>query len=449
MMAGTLPPCFSRSSFIIIMNMSSRKSTGWTSLILTAAGVFAATPFAVPASAAPKDGEVETLAKAYSGAQEKWFKKNKNPDKRDYSKHPIVEYMPKFKALAESKPKSAVAMDAMIWALENCKFLRYTNIEKKEEYYAWAMKGLKTDFAADPALEPKIKEFIDLPFHYGPAPFGEIYEAIIKENPGKEAKAWATVALGVSLTEYYGDLGPRGSQTRADNRKRAQELFKKVVSEYPQCEAVEEAERRLHGLTALSVGSAAPEIVGKDAEGKEIKLSDFRGKVVVLDFWTKDCDSCGEFHETARELLTQYKDKPFAWLGINADPLPPEELKKAIARANITWPSILDGASRAISKSWNVDGYPTVFVIDHKGIIRRQQVDRQSVKLQVKSLMDMASAPTAQKPEEKAKEPAPARDAGTPAAGGATNPAPPKPQDPQPPPPPPPDSGKPKDKPGA
>lgn len=431
------------------MNMSSLKSRGLTSLFLTAGMLLAAAPLEAPAHAAPKDGEVEALAKAYSGAQEKWFKKNKNPAKRDYTTHPIVEYMPKFKALADSKPKSAVAMDAMIWALENCKFLRYTNIEKKEEYYAWALKGLKTDFAASPAIEPKIKEFIDLPYHYGPAALGEVYEAVIKENPGKEAKAWAMVALGVSLTEYYGDLGPRSSQTRTENRKRALELFKNVVSDYPQSEAAEEAKRRLHGLTSLSVGSPAPDIVGKDAEGKEIKLSDFRGKVVVLDFWTKDCDSCDEFHETARELLTQYKDKPFAWLGINGDPNPPEELKKAIAKANLTWPNILDGASRGISKSWNVDGYPTVFVIDREGVIRRQQADRQSVKLQVKSLMDMASAPAAQKPEEKAKEPAPARGAGTPPAGGATNPAPPKPQDPQPPPPPPPDSGKPKDKPGA
>lgn len=447
MTAGSLPPCFLGSNFINNMNISRRNSSTLTSLVLTASMVLAASRFAAPAFAAAKDGEVETLAKAYSAAQEKWFKKNKNPDKRDYATHPIVEYMPKFKALAESKPKSAVTLDAMMWALENCKFLRYTNIEKKEEYYAWALKGLKTDFAADPAIEPRIKDFIDLPFHYGPAPFGEIYEAIIKENPGKEAKAWAMVALGVSLTEYYGRLGPRGSQARADNRKRAQELFKKVVSDYPQCEAVEEAKRRLHGLTALAVGSAAPEIVGKDAEGKEIKLSDFLGKVVVLDFWTKDCDSCSEFHETARELLTQYKDKPFAWLGVNADPLPPEELKKAIARANITWPSLLDGASRAISKSWNVDGYPTVFVIDHKGIIRRQQADRQGVKLQVRALVDSASASTEPKPEDKPKAPAATAGAATPPAGGATSPTPPKPQEPQPTTPPPPGGEKPKDKP--
>ncbi|MCC7293430.1 MAG: redoxin family protein [Phycisphaerales bacterium] len=430
------------------MNLRSMKSGGLTGLILIQGMILAATACMAPALAAPKDGEVETLAKAYSAAQEKWFKKHKSPSKRDYTTHPIVEYMPKFKALAESKPKSAVAMDAMIWALENCKFLRYTNIEKKEEYYAWAFKGLKTDFAADPAIEPKLKEFIDLPFHYGPAPLGEIYEAVIKDNPGKEAKAWAMVALGVSLTEYYGELGPRSSQTRTENRKRAQELFKKVASDYPQSEAVEEAKRRLHGLTALSVGSAAPEIVGKDADGKEIKLSDFRGKVVVLDFWTKDCDSCDEFHEAARELLTQYKDKPFAWLGINGDPAPPEELKKAMGRANITWPNILDGASRSISKAWNVDGYPTVLVIDREGVIRRQQADRQSVKLQVKSLMDMGAAPAGPKPEEKGKEPAPAKEAGSAPTGGATSPAPPKPQDPPSTPPPPPGGEKPKDKPG-
>ncbi len=72
-----------------------------------------------------------------------------------------------------------------------------------------------------------------------------------------------------------------------------------------------------------------------------------------------------------RSLVKKLEDKPFAILGVNSDK-DREELKKTLEEEKITWRSFWNGGSTngPISKRWNVRGWPTLYVIDHEGIIR-------------------------------------------------------------------------------
>ena len=71
----------------------------------------------------------------------------------------------------------------------------------------------------------------------------------------------------------------------------AEKVFERVVKEHAEAKAVfgpplaKQAEDQLYVLRNLSVGNAAPEIEGEDTDGKKFKLSDYKGKVVMLDFW--------------------------------------------------------------------------------------------------------------------------------------------------------------------
>lgn len=71
-----------------------------------------------------------------------------------------------------------------------------------------------------------------------------------------------------------------------------------------------------------------------------------------------------------RSLVERLKDKPFALLGINSDPK--EKVLAAIKKENITWRSWWDGGdtSGPIATKWNVRGWPTIYILDHKGVIR-------------------------------------------------------------------------------
>jgi len=75
-----------------------------------------------------------------------------------------------------------------------------------------------------------------------------------------------------------------------------------------------------------------------------------------------------------RSLVKTLADKPFALVGVNSD-TNEEELKKALKEENITWRSFTngpDGTGGPISKAWNVRGWPTLVLIDHKGVIRHK-----------------------------------------------------------------------------
>src|ERR1051325_8728199 len=72
-----------------------------------------------------------------------------------------------------------------------------------------------------------------------------------------------------------------------------------------------------------------------------------------------------------RSLVKRLSGKPFALVGINSDQ-DRDELKKVLEKEKITWPSFWNGGGTAmgIAKKWNVQAWPTIYVLDHKGVIR-------------------------------------------------------------------------------
>ena len=120
----------------------------------------------------------------------------------------------------------------------------------------------------------------------------------------------------------------------------------------------------------LSVGRKALDIEGKDVDGKSFKLSDFRGKVVVLDFFADWCPFCVKMYPEERELVQTMAGKPFVILGVNCDSQ--DTLQQIIADKKVTWRCWSDGKAGPISERWQLDSYPMTFVIDQDGVIRHK-----------------------------------------------------------------------------
>lgn len=72
-----------------------------------------------------------------------------------------------------------------------------------------------------------------------------------------------------------------------------------------------------------------------------------------------------------RSLVKKLEAKPFVLLGVNSDGSK-EELKKVQEKEQITWRSFFDGSSGPIAKNWRIQGWPTLFLIDHKGVVRKK-----------------------------------------------------------------------------
>jgi len=128
--------------------------------------------------------------------------------------------------------------------------------------------------------------------------------------------------------------------------------------------------KRKTGIST-EVGDPAPEIEGVDADGKVFRLSDYRGKVVLLDFWGSWCGPCMSLVPRERALVKVLEGKPFVLLGVNADK-EQEDLRQAQQENQINWRSWWDGYSGPIARTWGVQSWPTMVLIDHEGIIRHR-----------------------------------------------------------------------------
>jgi thiol-disulfide isomerase/thioredoxin len=125
-------------------------------------------------------------------------------------------------------------------------------------------------------------------------------------------------------------------------------------------------------LANLKVGKPTPEIEGADLDGARLKLSNYRGKVVLVVFWASWCGPCMADVPHEREIVEKLRGRPFALLGVNGDE-DVAKAKEAVETAKITWRSFSpddSGRRGGIPSAWNVFSWPTTYVIDHTGVIR-------------------------------------------------------------------------------
>jgi peroxiredoxin len=101
-----------------------------------------------------------------------------------------------------------------------------------------------------------------------------------------------------------------------------------------------------------------------------------------------------------RSLVQKMEDKPFALVGINSDDSK-EELKKAIEKEKMTWRSWYDGGSTngPIATAWNVRGWPTLYVVDHKGVIRHKWVGSPGEKVMDEAIEKLVKEAEKEAPE--------------------------------------------------
>ncbi len=123
---------------------------------------------------------------------------------------------------------------------------------------------------------------------------------------------------------------------------------------------------------ARLVGQTAPEIALPDPNGKEIKLSSFRGKYVLVDFWASWCVPCRQENPNVVSAYQKFKNKNFTILGVSLDrPGQKEAWLKAIKDDQLTWSHISDLQfwNSAVVPLYGIEGIPYNVLIDPEGKI--------------------------------------------------------------------------------
>lgn len=134
---------------------------------------------------------------------------------------------------------------------------------------------------------------------------------------------------------------------------------------------VGERERRERETTLVQVGDAAPDFTVKMLDGRKVKLSSLKGKVVLLNFWATWCGACMlEMNKVPDEIIKRFKGKDFVMLAISRGELREVVQNKMskLKKKNINFPVGLD-TDKSIYSKYAKEQIPRNFVIDREGKI--------------------------------------------------------------------------------
>jgi len=245
---------------------------------------------------------------------------------------PGPKYADRFLEFAMQSPGDTMAFAAAMTA-----FKVSLAPATKDNTRGKAIAYLQKHFAA----KPQIKQLVRI-FEASKAPAGEaLLRDVLAKNPNHRIQGHACKAL----LEVSTRPGEKATLNKMLKGKYA-DLFPDV-----------------------SIVKRVPEIVANNVNGKEVKLSHLKGKVVVLDIWATWCPHCRALIPQLRQMVQRLKDKPFVLVGINMD-AEKETLVEFLAKEELPWAQWWVGASSNLAEDWNIEYFPTVYVIDAGGVIR-------------------------------------------------------------------------------
>lgn len=149
-------------------------------------------------------------------------------------------------------------------------------------------------------------------------------------------------------------------------------LFKKLSAEIRSTVLGREMAKLIADEKALKPGMIAPDFTQKDVNGKPVKLSDFSGKYVLLDFWASWCAPCRIQSPELVKTYAKYKNRNFTILGISLDQLDgKEKWEKAIKDDGLNWTQVSDLKhwDNQVAKLYSVRAIPETILIDPSGRI--------------------------------------------------------------------------------
>src|SRR5262245_6149317 len=362
---------------------------------------------------APPARKLEALLKEYEAAYQAYRKATNDGDVLKTSREQLDrvrksgnQQVEKCAAgcleLAQKHPRDPAALDALTWVVRNSTVSARALPENAHLSRAHdrAVSLLRRDHLGSEKLGPVCRSRMAL-IQY---PEGvKLVEEVLAKSPHRSVRAQALAALADHKLFYASfarnlkkepEQAKRwervwgkevvGSVLAADPdrlRQEGERLHERLAKEYadiPDPEAGTLGRLAALKLAALrqppTVGRPAPEVEGVDIDGKKLKLSDYRGKAVLFVVTGDWCAACDALHPQQQSLARKLAGRAVALVDVNCD-ASLERRRKINARENITWRAFQEGASDGpIATRWGIEQWPTLFLIDHKGVLRQKYV---------------------------------------------------------------------------
>jgi len=239
------------------------------------------------------------------------------------------------------------------------------------------MKVMLAEYYAAPDEKKKSKEFQDETekrYNAITKEIQEIESAFIRDNPNSY--------VSLDIIKNTGGSIP--------NVEVLDSLFKSLTETIRNSSAGKELSERIDKLKLVAVGAIAPDFTQMTPENQPVKLSDFKGKYVLIDFWASWCGPCRAENPNVVKVYNQYKDNGFTVLGISLDNEKGRDAwLKAINKDQLTWTQVSDlkGWYNEVAALYSVKAVPQNFLIDPNGKIIAKNLRGEELAAKLKEII--------------------------------------------------------------
>lgn len=291
-------------------------------------------------------------------------------------REPTPAYCEAFLKLAQVDPESEIGLKSCLWIVnarriagsEKQSLAARSQAEKQiqEHFLDRAEMAECISVAIDAFVKPENRRR-DIVW---PEQLAQAADALMEANPHRDVHAKASFYMAEHLMRQLMGRGYPTTAPTADRVELCRKYLTRVRDDYPEYEHFiygtygKAAERLLYDLDHMLLGKTPPDFTATDVNGKEVKLSDYRGKLVIVDFWQSD-PATGDHHGLKR-ILDQAGDK-VAVLGVVSEPK--EKVLEDVKKHQIAYPVFADGDKGPLFTLWNVHTWPTTFLLDENGVI--------------------------------------------------------------------------------
>jgi hypothetical protein len=248
-------------------------------------------PAALLAGDADAEKEVQDLLAGYRSAVDAWIAPFKNagsdeertklPPLRSED-DPALAYLPKLQALAERAKGTEPALTALLWIVERGANVQRGGPEAAEK----AIAEIAARHAASPRLERICERLQHLRYRVPRVAVLRALRTVLEKTPDKAVKGAAILSVAaIESGEWPPEDESEDGDAEAKEWDEAGALLAQAVKECAGTRWADLAAGLIRERERLQIGMTAPDFEAVDVDGKKFRLSDYRGRVVVLDFW--------------------------------------------------------------------------------------------------------------------------------------------------------------------